>query len=177
MSIAVLGLGNVLMGDDGAGPYALAVFQAEYQVPPEVTVVDLGTPGLDLAPYLAGAGSVLLVDTVRAEGTPGSIHTYNKAALMRGKASPRVSPHDPAVGECLAMLELAGSGPRQCVLVGIAPESTAFGACLTRAIRAAIPAVVARMVAELRAWGAVVTPRHPQFSPDIWWEMPAAGPV
>ena len=49
--VRVLGLGNVLMGDDALGPWVVHHLVSTYDFPPEVAVVDVGTPGLDLVPY------------------------------------------------------------------------------------------------------------------------------
>ena len=174
MRISVLGMGNVLMGDDAAGPYALAVLSSRYEIPDEVTVLDVGTPGLDLVPYLSGADVLLLVDTVRSDGPPGAIRTYDKATLLRSKLPPRLSPHDPAVGQCLAMLEIAGSAPRELLLIGIVPEKTSFGPGLSDPVQSAIPVVVARIADELQARGVVLEPRESPIPPDLWWEDPVA---
>lgn len=170
MRISVLGMGNVLMGDDGAGPYALAVLTAQYRISEDVTVLDIGTPGLDLVPHLAGMDTLLLVDTVRSDAPAGTIRTYDKAALLRAKVPPRLSPHDAAVGHCLATLEIAGCGPGEVLLIGIVPEKTAFGPGLSSAVQAAIPAVVDRIVDELRARGAAVELRSSPTVADVWWE-------
>jgi hydrogenase maturation protease len=162
------------MGDDGAGPHALAVFEAQYQVPEEVMVLDIGTPGLDLVPHLTGVDALLLVDTVFSDAPAGTIRAYDKSTLLRAKLPPRLSPHDPAVGQCLAMLEIAGSGPREVLLIGIVPEKTSFGAGLTQSVQDAIPAVVERIVQELRARGAMVERRSQPEVPDLWWEAPVA---
>ena len=50
--ISIVGLGNVFLGDDGFGPLAIETFRCKYECSPDVEVLDLGTPGLDLAPYL-----------------------------------------------------------------------------------------------------------------------------
>lgn len=172
MSISVLGMGNVLMGDDAAGPYALAVLSAQYDVPPYVTVLDVGTPGLDLVPYLAEVHTLLLVDTVLSDAAPGEIRCYDKEALLHGKFAPRLSPHDPAVGQCLAALEMAGYGPQEVLLIGIVPETVEFGPGLSKAVQDAIPAVVARIVDELRARGVKVEQRDAPAPLDLWWEAP-----
>jgi len=179
MRISVLGMGNVLMGDDAAGPYALAVLASLYEVPEAVTVLDIGTPGLDLVPFLAGVDIVLLVDTVSSDAAPGTLRTYEKATLLGSKLPPRVSPHDPAVGQCLAMLEIAGRGPTEVLLIGVVPERVAFGAGLSSPVLDAIPEVVARIVGELRARDVMVKRRTSPAALDLWLEAPvdpAAGP-
>jgi len=172
MRISVLGMGNVLMGDDGAGPYAVATFAAQYAVPEDVEVLDIGTPGLDLVPHIAGIDTLILVDTVRSDAAPGTIRAYDKATLLRSKLPPRLSPHDPAVGQCLAMLEIAGFGPREVLLIGVVPESTSFGPGLTSAVQDAIPAVVGHIVTALRARGVAVERRRCPQAADLWWEVP-----
>ncbi|HUR35087.1 MAG TPA: hydrogenase maturation protease, partial [Vicinamibacterales bacterium] len=104
----VLGLGNVLMGDDGFGPAVVRAFLERYDVESDVEVVDLGTPGLDLTPWMADADHVILVDTVKAALAPGSLRIYDKADLTRQAPFARTGPHDPGVRECVLTLEFAG---------------------------------------------------------------------
>ena len=65
--LLVLGLGNVLLEDDGVGAAAVAFLLDRYEAPPGVQVLDGGTLGLSLLPYLDAADAVILVDDVRAE--------------------------------------------------------------------------------------------------------------
>src|ERR1039457_5907695 len=121
--IAVIGMGNVLMGDDAAGPYVIETLNARYEFGPGVEALDLGTPGLDLAPYIAGVETLILVDTVLSDGGPGELRRYEKPALMNPGFRLRVSPHDPALAEALTLAELVGECPSRVVLIGITPGS------------------------------------------------------
>jgi len=168
--VSILGMGNVLMGDDGAGPYAAAVLAARYRLPENVAVLDIGTPGLDLAPYLAEADILLMLDTVHSDAPAGSIRTYDKPALMRQKLQPRLSPHDPALGQCLTTLEMAGCAPREMLLVGIVPQRTSFGTGLSDPVQNAIAAAVARVVEELESRNIHLEALDVPEPPDIWWE-------
>src|SRR5436853_927958 len=107
------------MGDDGLGPAAVRAFEAEYVVPPEVEVVDLGTPGLDLLPWLADVDRVILVDTVKSDRPPGTVRLYDKADIMRHAPMQRIGPHDPGVKDALFALEFAGRAPREVLLIGV----------------------------------------------------------
>jgi hydrogenase maturation protease len=165
----VLGLGNVLMGDDGFGPDVVRALLDEYVVGPDVDVVDLGTPGLDLAPWLVDADRVILVDTVNARFPPGTLRLYDKADLLREVPSVRAGPHDPGVKEALLALEFAGRSPRELTLVGVVPARIEMALHLSPAVRAAVPKAIAAVVAELRRGGAIVTRiavPHPHSS---WW--------
>ena len=110
--VCVIGLGNVLMGDDGFGPLAVERFRCEYECGPNVEVLDLGTPGLDLAPYLFGTDLVVIADAVNADEKPGTLSIYCEADLVAHRAQLRLTDHDPGLQESLAHLRLSGESPR-----------------------------------------------------------------
>src|SRR5271165_2082870 len=125
--VCVMGLGNVLMGDDGFGPLAVEMLRCEYECGPDVEILDLGTPGLDLAPYLYGTDLVVIVDAVLAEGKPGTLCIYGEADLLSRRAQLRLTAHDPGVQESLAQLRLVGQAPSEVIIVGVVPESCDLG--------------------------------------------------
>ena len=171
----VLALGNVMMSDDGLGPAVLRAFDQQYVVGPDVVVEDLGTPGLDLSPWLADAGQVVLIDTVKAPLPPGSLRLYSKSDLVGRAAGVRVSPHDPGVKETLLALEFAGRGPRDIALIGIVPDVTTMGLDLSPAVAAAVPAAVQAVVAALEGFGVSIRRRSQPLAPANWWNAGGAG--
>jgi len=174
--VGVIGLGNVLMGDDAFGPWVVQVLLAGYDFAEGVTVLDLGTPGLDLLPYLTDLDALVLVDTVRADAPPGSIRHYRRDQLLRHAPQPRLSPHDPGVKEALLTAEFEGRGPREVLLVGAVPAQTAMGVRLSPALRQAVPIAVEEVLFELRRLGRPASPRAEPGPPDVWWEAePARG--
>jgi hydrogenase maturation protease len=173
--VRVLGLGNVLMGDDAAGPWIIEALLAGWEFPEGVSVVDVGTPGLDLTPYLAEADSVILVDTVQSDATPGTVRVYSRETLFRMSPRPRMSPHDPGLTEALMALSLAGSAPGDVTLVGIVPGNVGIGVGLSGAARAAVPLAVAEVVARLTTLGYRPVPRPGAATATPWWEAAVAG--
>jgi hydrogenase maturation protease len=171
-NVAVLGLGNVLMGDDALGPTVIKVLEAEYEFPTGVSVQDLGTPGLDLTPYLAGVEALIVVDTVRASGAPGEVRLYRRDEILKHPPQPRLSPHDPGLKEALLTMEFSGSGPREVLLVGVIPAEVRTGVGLSQAVRAAVPAAVAEVVQELARLEVAPRPRPAPAPADLWWERP-----
>ena len=170
MDIRVLGLGNVLMGDDGFGPYVVEALTAAYDVPREVSVIDVGTPGLDLTPFLLGADAVIVIDSVRSDGEAGTLRRYERDAILAHAPQPRLGPHDPGFKQTLLTLDFAGAGPRDVTLVGAIPHTTAPCARLSPAVRASVPAAVVAVVQELARLGARLSLKsHPQ-APAPWWE-------
>jgi hydrogenase maturation protease len=156
---AVFALGNVLMGDDGLGPAVVRRFEAEYALPPDVEIVDLGTPGLDLLPWLADLDRVIVVDTVKSDRAPGTVLVYDKADIMRHAPMARIGPHDPGVKDALFALEFAGRAPRDVVLVGVVPATTAIGLELSPAVQAAVPVAIEEVVWALRRFGFTIERR------------------
>jgi hydrogenase maturation protease len=175
MRVSILGLGNVLMGDDGFGPYVVERLRACYEFPAEVELEDLGTPGLDLVPFLADTDRVVLVDTVSANAAPGTLRLYRHADVVRHEPAPRTGPHEPGVKATLLTLDIAGRGPNELLLVGVVPERVAMIAGLTPALRGAVPAAMDAVVAELDRLGCPARRREVPLAGEPWWERPAAG--
>ncbi len=169
---AVLALGNVLLGDDGAGPLAALELEARWRLPPEVAVLDLGTPGLDLAPYLEGLDLAIVLDAIRADGAPGEVRVYRKRELARRPPGIRTSPHDPGLREALGTLELAGRAPSELVLVGVIPRATATGVGLSSEARAGASRAADFVAGELAAHGLRVERRIRPRTARAWWSGP-----
>ena len=174
----VLGLGNVLMGDDGFGPAVVRAFAERYDVGPDVEVVDLGTPGLDLTPWMADAWHIVMVDTVKASLPPGSLRIYDKADLTKHAPFARTGPHDPGVKECVLTLEFAGRAPAHVTVVGAVPDSVGMSIELSPALEAAVPAAADAVAASLARHGAEVHLRAPDavLATTRWWQPVAACP-
>ena len=166
---AVLGLGNVLMGDDGFGPFATRTFTSVFAPHADVAVIDAGTPGLDLAPYLMDRDAVIVIDTIRLDAPPGTMRIYRKPALLQAPPAQRLGPHDPGLAATLMLLELQGSAPREVVLVGVVPATVATFLGLSETIEATVPAVIDAVAAELARLGRPVMRRAVPAAPDLWW--------
>jgi hydrogenase maturation protease len=170
MTMLVLGLGNVLMGDDAFGPSVIEALNAGFEFPPDVDVMDGGTPGLNLAPVLMDRGALIVVDTVSAEGRPGELRFYRKPDLLRHPSGPRHGPHEPALGDLLAGLELAGCGPAEVYLVGAIPKRVGGGVHMSEPLRAAVPGAVRAVVDELDRLGLPARPKPQPAQAGAWWE-------
>jgi hydrogenase maturation protease len=167
--ITLLGLGNVLMGDDGFGPYALAWLQAGWEFGPGVSAVE-GTPGLDLTVHLADLDALIVIDTVRAGGAAGETRLYRREQILEMPASPWRTPHDPGLRQALGTLEFWGRAPREVLLVGVVPARVDLELGLSAEVQAALPQVEAEVVRELQRLDASVRRRSQPLAPDLWWE-------
>lgn len=167
--VAVVGLGNVLMGDDGLGPTAVRTLAAEYDLAPGVSAEDLGTPGLDLTPFVADLHALIILDTVSATGAPGEVRCYRRDEILAHAPQPRLSPHDPGLKEALLTLEFGGRAPQEVLLVGVIPEVVDRGTELSGAVAKAVGDALRCVLDELERLGVPARRKELPQRPDLWW--------
>jgi len=172
MKARVLGIGNVLMSDDGFGPYVVRLLEATYECPPGVEFVDVGTPGLDLTPYLLDTDAVIFVDALTSRGNAGEICVYDREDILRHPPQPRTGGHDPAMKEALLTVQAAGAGPRDVILVGVVPAWIATGVVLSPQVQKAVGRAMLSVVRALKSVGVILIPRPTPLPPDVWWTRP-----
>jgi hydrogenase maturation protease len=158
LPLLVLGLGNVLCGDDGLGAVAVHLLQRRYQAPDGALVLDGGTLGLSLLPTLEQAREAILVDAIRADGPPGSLVRLEGDDVAPAVAA-RLSVHQVGVLDLLEAARWRGRYPSRLVLLGLVPQSLELGVVRTPAVEAALSGLVERIVAEAGELGHVFLPR------------------
>jgi hydrogenase maturation protease len=143
--VVIVGVGNVLLKDEGIGVHVVRVLQEIGVAPPEgeVEVVDGGTsPGaFDSA---EGADKLIIVDAAQGGGEPGTIYRFSPNELS-GEAEPLTSLHDLGVLDSLRMM---GNPPRETVIIGVEPAEVDWGLELTPTLRGKLPDVVRLVVVE-----------------------------
>jgi hydrogenase maturation protease len=170
----VLGLGNILLRDEGAGVWVAESLRRQFEFLPEVAVLDGGTLGLDLLPRLHGVERLLVIDAVKLGRGAGSL------ARLEGEEVPavldvNVSPHQVGVQDLLAAARLTGSEPARLVLWGIEPERLDPGTAFSPPVAEALPELRDRVLQELELWGVPGQPIAGAVSLPIWWDTPGAG--
>lgn len=169
-SIAVFGVGNVLLGDDGVGSSVIHLLQSTYEFPANVELEDLGTPGLELLAHVAGHDIVIFVDAVAEDLAPGTVRVYDREAIVDASPVLRVGPHDPALGDTLLALEFAGEGPHDAILIGVVASETSSGVGLSPDVRASLTTAAQRVIAELAQRGVRATKRSQIAAIETpWW--------
>jgi len=159
ISVLVLGLGNILCGDDGAGVVAVHQLSRRWRVPEGVRIVDGGTLGLDLLALVAASDRVILVDAVRADASAGTL-----VRLTGDEVAPavyeRLSPHQIGVADLIAGAALCERYPSEVVIIGVVPAMTDLQLGCTPAVEASVPGLVGNVLAELRRLGHQPEPRE-----------------
>ena len=156
MSTLVLGIGNLVMSDDGIGVRVVQQLAAQYRFPAGVRILDGGTLGLDLLPQLEGVERLLVVDAVETGREPGSL------VRLAGEYVPivletKVSPHQMGLKDLLAVAMLQGFAPREMVLLGVQPALLEMGMELSPPVAAQQETLVRKVLAELTGWGVPVS--------------------
>ena len=174
----IAGIGNVLLGDDGVGPYVLGLLESQYAFDDEVELADLGTPALDLTHRIAGRDAVIFVDCVETdEHPPGTILFYCKEDILRVRPEQRLDPHSPALSECLLMAEMLGASPEHVLLVGVVGSEVEPGCRLSAAVRRNVEGAIDAVLRELKRLGYGVEQKKLAESPGMWWEHDCALPL
>jgi hydrogenase maturation protease len=139
--ILVLGLGNMLLSDDGVGPALLQELAGnESHWKGEVEFLDGGTQGLALLGQLSGRRGLIIVDALRKGAAPGTVYRLTLPELREVTPGRASSGHESNAGELLAAAELLDELPDRLFVVGVEPEKMTTGVGLSRAVQEALPA-------------------------------------
>lgn len=151
--ILVLGVGNILLKDEGVGVHVVKRLQEEYDFSDNVEVYDGGTLGLRLTDQMSCADHVIVVDCVLHNGTPGDLYRLVDEDLRLSVAF-KQSMHDLDLLETLCCCEIIGAKP-SAVIVGIEPEDyqSGYGIEMTETVQSKVPEMMERVLKEVEAAG------------------------
>jgi hydrogenase maturation protease len=143
----VLGLGNLICSDDAVGVLALRQLERDPRLPSNVILVEGGTKGLDLLPYICDASFLLVLDAVDVGAAPGTVFRIagEEVSLIPGNGSA----HDLALSDLLSALRMTGREPQEIALLGVQPLSTELGTTLSMPVQNALPSLTEAALTEL----------------------------
>lgn len=165
--VLLLGIGNLLWADEGFGVRCAEKLAAEWQLPAGVQVMDGGTQGLYLLPYIQAARRLIVFDAVDYGLAPGTLKVVEGEAVPRFMGAKKMSLHQTGFQEVLAVAALTGQSPQDLLLIGVQPEELDdYGGSLRPSVRACLDEAVGIAIARLRTWGFEAT-RRPAAAADI----------
>ena len=150
--VLVLGIGNLVMSDDGVGVKVVQQLQRLYRFAENVEIMDGGTLGLDLLPKLEGINHLIVVDAVETGRKPGTCVRLTGEELPIALET-KVSPHQMGLKDLLSVARLLGHSPREMVLIGVQPGSIEMGTELTAEVEATVDSLIQNVLNELGSWG------------------------
>jgi len=157
MRAVVLGIGNTILTDEAAGVRAVEMLEQRYKVPADVLVIDGGTSGMEMIEDLSNLDFLIVIDVVKTGAAPGTLVKIAGAEIpvfFRQK----LSPHQIALPDVLASLELLDTMPKEIIVLGVEPISLELGMEMTPTIAAQVPLLAEMAAAELVARGYLIEP-------------------
>ncbi len=161
----VLGLGNILLKDEGVGVRVVERLRERYVPPEGVEFLDGGVRGLALLPYLEGVSRLLIIDAVRAGKEPGTLVRLAGDEIP-AVLSPKISPHQEGLADLLWVAKVSGPCPSEIVLWGVEPAHIETSLELSAPVEAQVDALVQKVIEELARWGVEVRPREAGDQPE-----------
>jgi hydrogenase maturation protease len=146
--VVVLGVGNLVMGDEGLGVRCAWRLEAAGVLPAGVVIIDGGTSTSELLGDLEDLDLLVIVDAVAGGGAPGSLVRL-EGDRIPSAFSNKLSPHQHGINDLLATLQFVGRAPGKVVVLGLTPVRIELGFELSPEVEAALPALAACVVAEV----------------------------
>ncbi len=144
--IVVIGVGNLLLKDEGIGIHVVKALQ-EMDLPPDVRLIDGGTSP-DLIAYTRAGDKMIIVDAARAGGKPGTIYRFLPGDLAAGEGT-LTSAHEMGIIENLGLMSLTGNEPGKAVIIGVEPWEIDWGTELSELLRGKVPDIIKVVLKEM----------------------------
>jgi len=152
----VLGIGNVLLGDEAAGVVALHLLESECgpdtSVGSPMELIDGGTLGLTLALPICECERLIVIDAAALGGPPGTVRVFEDEAMDRQLGRHANGVHQVGIADLMAIARLTDTLPRRRALIGIEPAVVDWRGGLTPQVEAALPRVLSRVRELMRRW-------------------------
>lgn len=121
-TIGILGIGNLLLGDEGFGVHCVQHIEQHYDIPENIRVFDGGTAGILLAPFIEECDKLYVLDVIDLEDDPGSVHLFTDEDVRAGNVQTRMSPHQIGMLEILDICKIRGKVPEQVQYITVVPQ-------------------------------------------------------
>ncbi|MDR2220617.1 MAG: HyaD/HybD family hydrogenase maturation endopeptidase [Methylobacillus sp.] len=160
IQLLILGIGNILWADEGFGVRCVEALDAGWQFGDDVKLMDGGTQGLYLLPYIEDARRLIVFDAVDYDKQPGEMVVAHDDDVPRFMGAKKMSLHQTGFQEVLACAALAGKLPESMTLIGVQPEQLEdYGGSLRDVVKARIPDALEIALAHAARWGIAFAPR------------------
>ena len=150
--ITVLGVGNLILIDEGFGVHVINYLNEHYDFPDNVQLVDGGTLGMELTHFITGTKRLLIIDAVDGGLDAGSIYRLTGDEI-KAHFRQKISAHEVGIEEVLTLLELTGRPIEEVIVLGAQPFNMGAGVGLSEGMEKILPTVVEQAIEILIGWG------------------------
>ncbi len=145
----ILGVGNLLLGDEGFGVHVINRLQESYRFPANVELLDGGTAGIMLSPFIEDKDMLFVIDVVSLDAEPGSIHLFGHEDVCAGNIQTRMSPHQVGLLEILDLCRLREKAPQRIEMITVVPADLSTRIGLSRPLARAVDRVITLLLGRL----------------------------
>ncbi|PMP68235.1 MAG: HyaD/HybD family hydrogenase maturation endopeptidase [Thermodesulfobacterium geofontis] len=154
--IVVLGIGNVLLSDEGVGVKVVQDLESQYVFPENVELVDGGVGSFSLLPYIESAKKLLVIDAISGGKPPGTIYKFKDEEIPY-QVIEKLSTHELNFSDILNLAKLRGKYPEELVIIGIEPQSLELKVGLTDTVKQNYKKLLNEVLDQLKEWGIEVS--------------------
>lgn len=148
--VLVIGIGNLLLQDEGVGIHIARELQKE-NLPGGVEVIDGGAGGFDLLPHFSRAEKIIIIDAAEMGLPPGAVIRFDSSQIKLWSKGEKLSAHEVGLPEVIEMIKFLDPHPPQVVIWGIQPKEISWGMELSPEVAAIIPDVKRAILQEVQA--------------------------
>lgn len=153
----ILGIGNLLLSDEGFGIHTIQYLEEKYTFPDTVRLNDAGTAGIYMAPFLEECDPVLVIDVIVMDDEPGSVHCFNSKDIAAGTIPSKMSPHQLGLLEMLEICKLRDCNPENVEFFCVVPADLQTSMKLSPQVAPRVKEIAERIVARLRKDGHIIS--------------------
>lgn len=150
--VTILGVGNVILRDEGFGVRVVEYLDAHYAFPDNVQLVDGGTLGIELTQYITGTNKLLVIDSINGGAEPGTMFCFHNDHVME-HFQDKLSAHEVGIQDVLGLLTVTGHKIPEVIVIGAQPFDLEAGVELSAGMQKLLPQVVETALEKLRSWG------------------------
>jgi hydrogenase maturation protease len=142
--IAVIGVGNILMKDEGVGVHSLKKLET-LKLPNNVELYEGGTRILDILPSLEGVDLIIIIDAVKSSKKPGTVNLFEVELSKNGNSKEIISLHEMDLISSIKFAKQIYDLPGKIIIIGIEPKEVDVGIEMTEEVTEAIPEVIEKV--------------------------------
>jgi hydrogenase maturation protease len=153
----ILGIGNFLLADEGFGIHTVHYLEEHYTFPDSIHIIDAGTAGIYMAPFLEACDPILVIDVVAMDAEPGSVHCFSSKDIGAGTIPRKMSPHQLGLLEMLEICKLRDSNPETVEFFCVVPADLSTATTLSPQVAPRVKEIADRVVGWLRRAGHTIS--------------------
>ncbi len=153
----ILGIGNTLLTDEGAGIHALELLQLEHPDIPNLTFLDGGTLSFSLAVWIEDCSNLIVFDATELHQPAGTVNTFVNTAMDEFLGSKKRSAHEVGLLDLMDISRLTGHLPENRALIGIQPKTMDWGMHPSKPVQDALPHAINEAVKLIKQWQKINT--------------------